>query len=106
MLLFLTYSDPIRRLAGVFLLPGIIAYRAIPVLDNPHSNAGLFWITVLNAAVYGVVVAGVGWNIMRTRVVVGNSCAQCSYDLTGNVSGVCPECGTPVAQDHRDRHGV
>lgn len=24
-------------------------------------------------------------------------CKRCAYDLTGNVSGVCPECGTPVA---------
>jgi len=24
-------------------------------------------------------------------------CRQCGYDLTGNVSGRCPECGTPVA---------
>ena len=24
-------------------------------------------------------------------------CARCGYDLTGNVSGVCPECGTPVS---------
>jgi hypothetical protein len=23
-------------------------------------------------------------------------CLGCGYDLTGNVSGVCPECGTPV----------
>ncbi len=23
-------------------------------------------------------------------------CVQCGYDLTGNVSGRCPECGTPV----------
>lgn len=23
-------------------------------------------------------------------------CTQCEYDLTGNVSGVCPECGTPI----------
>jgi hypothetical protein len=22
-------------------------------------------------------------------------CSRCGYDLTGNVSGVCPECGTP-----------
>jgi hypothetical protein len=25
-------------------------------------------------------------------------CPSCSYDLTGNLSGVCPECGTAVAQ--------
>jgi len=23
-------------------------------------------------------------------------CVRCGYNLTGNVSGVCPECGTPV----------
>ena len=23
-------------------------------------------------------------------------CPACGYDMTGNVSGVCPECGTPV----------
>ena len=23
-------------------------------------------------------------------------CRHCDYDLTGNVSGVCPECGTPT----------
>lgn len=23
-------------------------------------------------------------------------CCRCQYNLTGNVSGVCPECGTPV----------
>lgn len=25
-----------------------------------------------------------------------NLCHRCHYDLTANVSGVCPECGTPV----------
>ena len=25
-------------------------------------------------------------------------CLSCGYDLTGNVSGVCPECGTEVKQ--------
>lgn len=26
-------------------------------------------------------------------------CQRCSYDLTGNASGVCPECGTPVTEE-------
>jgi len=25
-----------------------------------------------------------------------NSCPTCSYNLTGNTSGTCPECGTPI----------
>lgn len=24
------------------------------------------------------------------------TCMKCDYDLTGNVSGICPECGTPT----------
>lgn len=24
-------------------------------------------------------------------------CEKCEYNLTGNISGKCPECGTPVA---------
>ena len=26
-------------------------------------------------------------------------CTKCGYNLTGNVSGICPECGTPVQAD-------
>lgn len=31
------------------------------------------------------------------RLRAGGLCAQCAYDLEGNTSGVCPECGTRVA---------
>jgi hypothetical protein len=34
------------------------------------------------------------WRRMRSK----GRCRSCSYDLTGNVSGVCPECGTSVAK--------
>lgn len=27
-------------------------------------------------------------------------CTKCSYNLTGNTSGVCPECGTPTGPRH------
>ena len=32
----------------------------------------------------------------RRRRVRAGRCTRCAYDLTGNTSGVCPECGTPV----------
>lgn len=35
------------------------------------------------------------WWAGRRRPVKGY-CSSCGYDLTGNVSGTCPECGTPV----------
>lgn len=37
-----------------------------------------------------------GWWRKRHSLRAG-LCPSCSYDLTGNLSGVCPECGTAVA---------
>ncbi len=38
---------------------------------------------------------------LRKRRVRPDSCSECDYDLTGNVTGVCPECG--VRRQIRDR---
>ena len=32
----------------------------------------------------------------RVQRYPSDQCQECGYDLTGNVSGVCPECGSPV----------
>jgi len=34
--------------------------------------------------------------LRRSRVRVG-LCHSCGYNLTGNISGVCPECGVVIA---------
>jgi hypothetical protein len=36
---------------------------------------------------------------LRARFDSSPRCTRCAYDLTANVSGVCPECGTPVKKD-------
>jgi hypothetical protein len=36
----------------------------------------------------------------RVTTIMGY-CAACDYDLTGNTSGVCPECGTPSGGERR-----
>jgi hypothetical protein len=33
----------------------------------------------------------------RDRRIPPGQCLKCRYDLTGNTSGVCPECGNPLA---------
>jgi hypothetical protein len=40
------------------------------------------------------------WRRDRRRPRPG-FCRQCDYDLTGNVSGICPECGTPLTEAER-----
>jgi hypothetical protein len=41
---------------------------------------------------------------LRHRHLKGH-CATCNYDLTANTSGICPECGTPIAAINRDSVG-
>jgi hypothetical protein len=33
------------------------------------------------------------WALHRDRPAKPGCCRRCGYDLTGNISGVCPECG-------------
>lgn len=33
---------------------------------------------------------------LRNRYAAKPACRTCDYDLTGNLSGQCPECGTPI----------
>jgi hypothetical protein len=35
--------------------------------------------------------------MVRRRRAKDGMCQTCGYNLTGNVSGVCPECGKPIA---------
>jgi hypothetical protein len=46
----------------------------------------------------GIVGQIVAWRIIITyhRRKLMNLCIACGYDLTGNVSGTCPECGEKV----------
>ena len=37
----------------------------------------------------------------RERKPRRGHCRRCDYDLTGNVSGVCPECGTAITGEQR-----
>lgn len=34
----------------------------------------------------------------------GNGCFECGYDLTGNLSGICPECGWDIPADFFHDH--
>jgi len=43
------------------------------------------------------VATGMLWRRDRHRRTPGH-CARCGYDLTGNVSGRCPECGVEITQ--------
>jgi hypothetical protein len=85
-----------------FALQGIYT-----LLNNLNGTTGiglgewviLFVFFLLPAVVTAVASYGVLTHFFRPNVgrrLALNQCPRCSYDLTGNVSGVCPECGERI----------
>ncbi len=67
--------------------------RWLAMLPNEYAgDVYPYWISLL---VVGLPTVGL-WVFDRRRVPAGH-CGRCGYNLTGNVSGVCPECGTEAA---------
>lgn len=71
----------------------VFLWLLFPALRDSTGLAVLMGL-VLAAAVVPTVRAW-RWTTLDEREIEGR-CLKCGYDLTGNVSGVCPECGTPV----------
>ena len=66
----------------------------------PHPLGPLVWAVLKPLLlVTPVVTAWSVYKAARNRHSAGGNpvCRSCGYDLTGNVSGVCPECAAPVA---------
>ena len=73
----------VRHDAGYLNRPmWIVAFPYWPLIPLCGAYSGRFLYLAVRA-------------VRRTR---RGLCASCGYDLTGNVSGTCPECGTPVVQ--------
>jgi hypothetical protein len=69
---------------GFLAWPQTFSSSSITVIALP------LWMPFLAFAVPSII----GW--WRTRRRPSSQCPSCGYDLTGNVSGLCPECGTEV----------
>lgn len=54
--------------------------------------------TISVVLAYVVAKASYTWIRVRKAFFDGSSCAICGYDLTGNVTGRCPECGIRFAE--------
>ena len=88
-------------LAGMLALQfplGIVqAVRAL--IAGPRTWATFLWVFPVGALVFpAVAFALVMYDRRRIRRdwKESGACEACGYDLTGNTSGTCPECGAPV----------
>jgi len=92
--------------AVVLTVTGVLLSLLTLAMDRP-SGSDWFWhlgFVVLPLCVlwiaHVVVVTFIG--LRRRRLRRANWCVQCEYNLTGNVSGVCSECGTPILRTPAD----
>ena len=85
-----------RWLAAYYI---IVAISIIPVFLIPVFLAR--FLVVLSCFVWmaGPLLAAIfiaEGSLLKPRPATGPLCAYCGYNLTGNVSGICPECGEPI----------
>ena len=80
-----------------FSYPDLVAFRALAAVFQ------VLFVCSLLALVVWRLRAGVPtqrWGSKAywsgTISLPNDRCAECGYDLTGNTSGTCPECGSPV----------
>jgi hypothetical protein len=97
---FLTRRDrPVRR-AVFFAVCSPFAFAAFLLIDQDSPVIALAALAMTTAFAYGTVGTLLQWpGFRRPRVRAPHECPGCAYDLTGNTSGVCPECGTVVDDD-------
>lgn len=86
-------ADDIRWVIADPRTPALVAAYTGHRLLRIHASLPLM-VLVVFFALYPIV-----WFIherwTRTWRAI-HYCRKCSYDLTGNISGRCPECGTPI----------
>ena len=109
LLLLLMRGKPIGLYGTVF--PGQRVPEAVLVPQsgtlNLHLGQGDYWeiplwIIALLLAAYPLYVWARGPHVRRRHRLKHGLCLECGYDLTGNVSGICPECGTLITTDAKD----
>ncbi len=60
------------------------------------------WLVCAGFAVACVFMACLGRRSRRRHRLASGCCIRCGYNLTGNVSGVCPECGERIRPPGRE----
>lgn len=90
----------IRRAMRASALAAVCASALFNIAATVHQGhpdalllAGLFFCWVFAFAIAYVI--GIPFRIVRhRRAKPPGHCKACGYNLTGKVSGICPECGT------------
>lgn len=92
-----------RRLAQIMVASATLAFlcwMADPSVHGIPSAIAGAWVPLLAIAGFIVSIIAIVLPSRHARSAKGQ-CPACNYDLTGNVSGRCPECGEPTPAELR-----
>ena len=82
-------------LESLIINPGLWLCPVVWLLADWTIPEGATVSLLFIVSAWAGVVVGLRVRLKRAAPRQGH-CATCGYDLTGNTSGRCPECGTPV----------
>lgn len=82
-------------LPGLLVVGPFLPFTAAPIVNFAFLAAYVAISALAYAYTAGRIVGAIGARRSRARRAAG-ACSNCGYDLTGNISGVCPECGTRI----------
>ncbi len=73
----------------------ILSPATNPLRIDPSGGPGVAFL--IPAGIVAIAVFAVMWMVLEPSTCPRKGfCSRCQYDLRGSVSGMCPECGTPV----------
>ncbi|HEX5228243.1 MAG TPA: hypothetical protein VFW44_11060 [Bryobacteraceae bacterium] len=82
--------EPVPLVAGVTYIHGLSSADRM-VMHTPLEDFPLWPILIATAILPST------WLVKSFRRPKRGHCPECSYNLTGNTSGVCPECGGRIS---------
>lgn len=69
----------------------------LPLFNGPFFVSAVCFVLTAGPLVGVVLVAESFVHARRVSAAPAPLCEACGYNLTGNVSGICPECGRPIS---------
>ncbi len=94
-------ATPFLYYLGVPLLVAIFTGDVIDDLDSEALGPLLMTLTVIVIS-FGLTASGFYRSHGRVYPADAGVCCKCGYNLTGNVSGRCPECGTDIVAEEEE----
>ena len=87
----LSFQSHSRLTAYLHEPPSIYRISELTVFSGARNDIVPLWALIVLAALPTALL----WWLDRRRIPPGH-CRKCGYNLTGNVSGRCPECGERI----------